>query len=355
MARATRTTKPTATVVDTAHAAPARRTDSTLTGARKCAVLCVALGPERAGEVLRQLSNEQVERVSAEIATLGEVPPELVQQVLEEFESASQVRPAPRGGPAVAKAILERGLEPARAQELVKQMEGGGGLGRLRQAAPGSLAQAIAAEHPQTAALVVAHLDPPQAVRVLAALGEPMAGEVLWRIARLGPVTPDTLALVEGALSGRVELTLARPVRPAGGAAAVAKLINQAGGSGPMLLAGLQERDPGLGREVEALMFVFEDLLKVDNKGIQRLVREIESRDLALGLRAASDELKRHLKAGMSERAAAALDEEMELLGAVRVKDVEAAHGRIVDVARRLEQEGEIQVQGRGGDDELLA
>jgi flagellar motor switch protein FliG len=330
-----------------------------LTGAQRSAILCLALGPEHGGKLLKALSPEEQESVTREIQSLPPVDRELVDQVLEEFRRAAQSGPTGvRGGEEPARTLLEQAVGPAKAKPVLDRIEETRPDARMRQlkkADPAMLAGVLRSEHPQTAALVLAHLDADQVTAVVKALEPRLASEILYRVARLDGVTPESLLLVEQALAGKADLTLSARPAAGGGAAAVARVLNQTGGDlGKEIMEQLGERDADVAAGVKALMFVFEDLLQVDGKGVQRLLREVESRELAIALKAASDELKAHIRANMSERAAGALEEEMEMLGPVRVKDVQAAQARIIDSVRALEESGEIMIAGRGGSDDVI-
>lgn len=342
-----------------AAAAPGRPKIS-LSGPQKSAVLCIALGPKGAARILQQLSPDEVERVSREIAAMPTVDADLAQSVLDEFQNAAHdATTAPHGGFEYAQSVLEQALGSGRAREVVGRIQSevqDSGFARLRHATPVALAGLLKDEHPQTIAVVLAHVEERHAAGVLAALDPPLAAEVAYRAARLGAVTPDVLAVVETALGG---LTAALPPRGApsrGGADTVARWLNLGGDElEKSVLESIEERSADVAGAIRSCMFTFEDLLLVDNKGIQRILREVETKDLALALKATSDELKRHIKSNMSERAGAALDEEIEMLGPVRVRDVEAVHARIIESVRALEQSGEILIRGRGGDDGIIA
>jgi len=211
-------------------------------------------------------------------------------------------------------------------------------------------------EHPQIAALILSRLDAKHAASVLQVMDTASASDVLFRMARLDKVSPDLALLIEDGLSGKADLGAAAPQKSfGGGPAAVAKLLNlSAGPVGDELMKGLGGRDAELAAEVKKFMFVFEDLIKVDSKGIQRVLREVDTKELALSLKAASDDLRKHIMSNMSERAASALEEEVELLGPVRVRDVEAAHARIIEAVRRLDQAGEILIRGQGASDDII-
>jgi len=339
--------------------AATRARQENLSGAQKCAVLCIALGAAGAARVLQQLAPDEVERVTREIASMGTPDPELVRTVLEDFREASR-RPAPvvRGGADFASQVLEQAVGAARARPMLARIaeQGASGLSRLRQATPETLAGLLREEHPQTVAVVLAQLPDDASIALLEALGSDRAREVLWRVARLGPVSSETLNLIERELLARL---VARPAAAEshgeGGPERVARLLNLAGEKlEKPVMEELERRDAEIAGKVRQSMFTFEDLLRVGSAGVQRILREIDGKELALALKVASDELKAHLRKGMSERAASALDEEIEMMGPVRVKDVEAAHARIVESVRALAQSGEIQIAGQGGGDELV-
>lgn len=337
----------------------AARTRVALTGPQKSAVLCIALGPKGAARILQQLSPEEVERVTREIAAMPQVEPEVMEAVLEEFRAAAQnPAPAPRGGVDYARSVLEQAVGAGRAREVVSRIEDGrgGGFGRLSAAQPAALAALLRDEHPQVVALALVHLDAKQAAATLQALEPGLAADVAYRVARMGRVQPAVLALVESRIGGRTAAAPRRAAPAPGGADVVGQWLNRGGEAlEKQVLEAITGRDADVAGRIRASMFTFEDLLLVDNKGMQRVLREVETRDLATALKAASPELKRHILSAMSERAASALEEEIEILGPVRVRDVEAVHQKIVDSVRALGQSGEIMIRGRGGDDGILA
>jgi len=331
-----------------------------LTGPEKCAILCMALGAQESARILKQLTQEEVELVSREIANLRAVAPEIVRAVILEYQQASQKSATmAHGGVDYARQVLEQTLGPSRAGDLIgriTQRLNEGEMARLKKATPDVLLGILAGEHPQTIALVLAYLPQTQASRLLRAMNPELAAEVLYRMARMERISPDVLAIVEAGLNKKTEVSLERELAPAGGPMTVAKLLNLGGENleRPVLEA-IGSRSDELATQIRNLMFTFEDLILVDSKGIQRLLREIDTKELALSLKVASEEVKKHIRSNMSERAASALDEEIELMGPVRAKDVEAAHARIVEIVRRLDQDGEIIVRRQGGDGDVIA
>lgn len=343
---------------------PSRRKDRgeglALSGIRKAAILCMTLGRDRAAEIMKQLTSVEVEELTKEIATTPAIDPGTVQSVLTEFREVFQAaEAAARGGVTVAAEILERALGPQRARVIldrIKDQITDTGLRRLKKAAPDVLNSVLRGEHPQTIALILAHLDARQAASVVASMEQELAGDVLYRVARMDKISPEMLALVEQGLSNKTDLSLSQEMTLTGGPATVAKVLNLTGGSlEKALLESINTKSADIATQVKNLMFVFEDLRLLDGRAMQRLLREVDSKELALALKAASDELKQHIYSNMSERAASALKEELEFLGPVKVRDVEAVHTRIIEIMRNLEDQGEIIIGGRGGDEDVIA
>jgi flagellar motor switch protein FliG len=330
-----------------------------LTGAQKGAVLCMAIGAERSARILQMLTSREVEVISREIAGLPVVASDRVSSVLAEFQQVSRaVDSVARGGVDYAQEILESALGTAKAKVILERIQEqlvDTGLKRLRNAAPEVLTGILRGEHPQTIALILAHLDVRQSSSVIAGMEPEFASEVLYRIARMDKISPEMLLVVESGLSSKTDLSLSEEMTLSGGPQAVAKLLNLTGGTlEKQLLEGIETRNGDIAEQIKSLMFVFEDLLLVDARGIQRVLRDVDAKDLALALKAASGELKQHIRGNMSERAGQALEEEIEMLGPVRVKDVEAAHARIIEVVRALSDSGEIMISGRGGGDDII-
>ena len=300
-----------------------------------------------------------MQRVSAEIASIPTVSRDVVTRVLEEYRRAlERVDETADGGLVAAQSLLEATLGTERARHAIERIvapSGEGQLPRLAQVTPAALIAALRGEQPQTIAVVLGHVDAGLAAGVIEALPTDLAGTVLFRMARLRPVAPDVLHQIEEALGERTSLSLAAPVAASGGTMTVARLLNRVrGGIDTALLEGLAAREQELADEVRELMFVFEDLQLLSDRAMQRLLRDVPGRDLALALKAASEALKAKIFRNMSERAVETLREEIEMLGSVKVKDVQAAHAEILGVARALQDAGEITID-RGGDDDTIA
>ncbi len=329
-----------------------------LTGGQKAAILALALGPEGMESLTRELSPDEIEAISLEIAQLDQVPADVVTVVLEEWqESAEQAQTSVLGGFSAARGFLERTVGPDAASPVMNRLETvlqeGAGFKTLRRVDPESLANLLRAEHPQTVVLVLAHLEPALVAEILMQLDPVLGADVLVRKARMDKVLPDVLEVVERFLGGEASLSLSAPLAQAGGPAAVANVLNMASPAiEKELLEEMSNRDLALADKIKELMFVFEDITRLDDKSTQRLVTEVETKELALALKAASDELKDQIFRSMSQRAVAALQQEMEFLGPARLRDVEEAQRKIVADVRRLEEAGEIVIGG--SDDDLL-
>ncbi len=280
-----------------------------LSGAQKCAVLCLALGPADAAFILRQLGTEQVEAVAREIANLDRVDRTVVDSVINEFTTVSKaVEKVASGGVELARKLLEEAVGPDKARQILSRIQEttiDTGLKRLKKAAPDVLAGLLRGEHPQTLALILAHLEPRQAAGVVEAMEPAQASDVLHRVARMSKISQEMLSMVEFGLSSKTDLMLSEEMTVSGGPASVAKVLNLTGGTlMKQLLENISSKNQDIAKEIESMMFVFEDLITIDPKSMQRILREVDNRELALALKAASPELKQHIKGNMSERAA---------------------------------------------------
>jgi flagellar motor switch protein FliG len=342
-----------------ARAAADRYAPDKLTGRQKAAIVCMALGADHAAAVTAGLTPEEAEVVAYEMTLLDQVPPATVDAVLAEWlELTLGVDSISTGGLEYARDVLEKAFGPARAQEILQriqaQLREGDRFGHLRGADPRQLGSTLRDEHPQTIALVLAHLDPAHVAAVVKQLDPALAGDVMYRIARMDKVSPEMIALVARTIGTEADLGLSQRLATVGGPSAVAAVLNLVDEALEReVLDAVSERDQALGDRIRNLMFVFEDLQQLDDKALQRLLREVDVKQLALALKAASAELKAKIMGTMSQRAVAGLKEEMEFLGPVRMRDVEAAQMEIVGKVRALEESGDI-VLSAGGDDVLL-
>jgi flagellar motor switch protein FliG len=330
-----------------------------LDGMTKAAILLLSLQEQSAASVLRELTPEQVEKVTAMLATLGEIPDELAGGVVEEFYHLHVAsRCAREGGLDSARQLLEASLDPQQAKRIMEQVEQQvqrSPFAFLDRVDGRTILAFIEDEHPQVIAVIVSHLEHEKASEVLSGLQRSKQIEVVRRVANMKQTNPDVIAEVEAGLESRLSGTLTSQYEHVGGVETVAELLNRCDRpTEKVIMDGIEEGDPELVDEIRRLMFVFEDLMLVDDKGIQAMLKEIDNQELALALKTASDELKGKLLGNMSARASELLQEDMEYLGPVRLRDVDTAQQRIVDIVRRLEDAGELMIVGRGGGTEIV-
>jgi flagellar motor switch protein FliG len=330
-----------------------------LDGITKAAVLLLALGQDDAAAVLKSMSQETVEAVTRELASLGRIPGALSAAVVEEFYNltiASQY--AAEGNLDYARSILENSLDPKVAERVLQQIQTQvqkKPFSFLQRAESENLLTFIQDEHPQTIALIVCHLPHHKAAEILVGLPMQKQIEVIKRVANMEQTNPDVIKEVERGLEARLANMLMQSMEKAGGVPTVAEILNLADrATEKTIMEGLEADDPDLVEQIRRLMFVFEDILQVNDKGIQAVLKEVDNDELAIALKTASEELKAKIFGNMSERASQLIKEDMQYMGPVRVSDVESAQQRIVDIVRRLEEAGDVVIQGRGGDAELV-
>lgn len=332
---------------------------SDLPGVRKAAVLLVSLGQDQAAEVLKRLPAEAVEEVSREIASLGEIANSARREVFGEFYSLALANSyISEGGLEYAKTLLKKSLSEDDAKRVIHQVTQQvqtTPFSFLQKAESENLLTFIQDEHPQTIALILAHLPAQKASEILVGLPSQKQVEVVKRVANMEQTNPEVIKEVERGLEHRLSDIVSQTFEKAGGVETVAEILNLADRSTEKgIMEGLEAEDPDLVEQIRRLMFVFEDILLVNDKGIQSVLKEVDNEELALALKTASDELKNKIFKNMSERAAQLINEDMQYMGPVRVSDVEAAQQKIVDVVRRLEDAGEIIIAGRGGEKEMV-
>ena len=334
------------------------RAVETLSGRQKVAVLCLALGTDAAAQITQRLVPDEVDAISFEIARMDSISPSVVDMVLEEWLTRVTVAHSlASGGIDAAREILEKAFGARKAQQVLERIQGQLhntiGLQRLRNADPQQLGNMLRGEHPQTVALILAHLDPQHTAAILKELDSETGSEVVYRMAKMEKVQPEMLMLVERSLVADTDLTMSHGMNAAGGPAAVASVLNYVTASlEKVLLDNMSEKDQTLCEQIKNLMFVFEDIGTLDSRALQRLLRDVDSKELAMALKAASGDLRQKLTGAMSQRAVQALTDEMEMMGPVRMRDVESAQTNIVAMVRKLEEAGEIVLGG--GDDDLV-
>ncbi len=311
-----------------------------------------------AAQLTQRLGAEEVDAISFEIARMESISPDIVDAVLEEWLTRLMVADSlAAGGLEAAREILEKAFGSRKAQQVLERIQGqlnnSIGLQRLRNVDPQQLSAMVRGEHPQTIALILAHLEPQQTAAVLKELDPEIGSEAVYRIAKMEKVQPELIQLLERSLSADTDLTMSQGMSTSGGPAAVAAVMNLLTPTlERTLLEHVAGKDQALSEQIKNLMFVFEDIGTLDNRALQRMLRDVEAKQLALALKAASTELKEKITGAMTQRAVQALQDEMEMLGPSRLRDVEAAQAAIVAIVRSLEEQGEIVIGG--GDDDLV-
>jgi len=326
-----------------------------INGARKAAVLMAALGSERAANVIGRMHEDEIESLSTEMARLGGVGAETTDSVFKEMAAAGFGSAGANGGIDFARDVVERALGPERAVELLGRIAGPAETRPfefLRRVPPERIATILRAESHQTIALVIANLPAVLAAGVLAKLGEEAQPDVALRIARMGETNAAVIEKLEHAIRGKLSSASERDYAVAGGTKALAGILNHADRALERnVLENLASSDQELAEEVRGMLFVFEDIVKLEERAIQQVLREVDQKDLVLALRGAPENVKEIILANMSERGAAMLKEEMEIQPPQRKKDVDDAQSRVVGVIRRLEEAGTIVIAGGEGEE----
>jgi flagellar motor switch protein FliG len=331
---------------------------SNVSNREKIAVLMVALGNDIAAEVYKLLDDTAIELITLEIANLRKITSELKLEVMKEAQEILMAREfMARGGVEYARDVLERALGPERAQNLLTRITASlqvRPFDFMRHTDPQQVLGFIQGEHPQTIALILSYLDASQASLIISGLPAVMQAEVAKRIARMDRITPEVLREVERVLERKLSTVMGQDFTLAGGIDAVVALINSADRTTERnIMEYLEENDPELAEEIKKRLFVFEDIIRLDDRSLQRVLREVDMKELGLALKGATEELRAKFFKNMSKRAAEMLQEDMEYMGPVRVKDVEESQQKVVNVVRSLEEAGEIVIAA-GGEDELV-
>jgi flagellar motor switch protein FliG len=331
---------------------------ATMTGRQKAAILLVSLGAEAAAEVFKHLRQDEIDELTLEIAGIGHVPQERKQSVVEEFyETALAQDYIAEGGLEYARVILEKALGTERANDVMTRLSGSIQVTPfefLRRTDADQILNVIANEHPQTVALVMAYLPPDTAAQVVSALPDELQAEVAMRIALMDRTAPEVIREIERVLERKLSSVINQDFTSAGGLRSLVDLLNQVDrATERTILETLEEQNPELADEVRRMMFLFEDITVLDDRSIQQVLREVDTKELAVALKGTGDEVQQKIYTNMSERAAAIIKEDLEFMGPIRVKQVEEAQQKIVAVIRRLEEAGQIVIV-RGGEDQLV-
>ncbi len=330
-----------------------------LTGRQKAAILLISLGPEVSAQVFKHLREDEIEQLTLEIANVRKVDSDEKDKVLSEFHQIAVAKEViAQGGITYAKEILEKALGQSKAIDIINRLTANLQVRPFdfaRKADPSQILNFIQNEHSQTIALVLAYLEPNQAAMILSALPQERQADVAKRIALMDSTSPEVIAQVEQVLEQKLSATVTQDYTQAGGIEAIVNVLNGVDRSTERtILDSLEIQDPELAEEIKKRMFVFEDIATLDNRSIQRVIRDVENSDLQLALKVASEEVRETIFRNMSKRMAETFKEEMELMGPVRLRDVEEAQSRIVATIRRLEEAGEIIIARGGGDDIIV-
>ncbi|MBN2445921.1 MAG: flagellar motor switch protein FliG [Phycisphaerae bacterium] len=330
-----------------------------LSSVQKAAVMLLALNQDVSARVMKMLPHELIEDLSREIVTLEGVAGSVRQKVVAEFYNMLLARGyADAGGMAWARALLQKSLPSDEARRIISAIEHqvyAQPFVFLQKTEKENLLTFLQEEHPQTIALILSHVPASLASEILVGLETERQIDVVTRIANMDQTSPDVIKEVEAGLEKRLAGLVSERFERVGGIPSVAEILNLAGrASEKAILEGLEKDDPELVEEIRRLMFVFEDVIHVNDKGIQAVLKEVANEELAVALKMASDALKTKIFANMSERAAQLIKEEMEFMGPVRVSDVESAQQKIVDIVRRLEDAGEVIISGKGSDKDMV-
>jgi flagellar motor switch protein FliG len=331
---------------------------ATTTPKQKAALLLIALGVQNAASILKHLGDDEVENLSIEIARLQNVPAEVLTDAIEEYYQMMMANQyMTQGGLEYAKKVLESAWGLKRAEEILKRVEAATEVSAfylLQTVDDKQLLNFLQNEHPQTAALILANLKPAQAAAILSELPEESQFEIAYRLATMEKTSPELIDDIEDVLREQLGSVFGGGLSKTGGAEKVAEILNSSSRQAEKnILKHLRERDYDLATDITNYMFLFEDIINLAEAAIQRIVKEVDSKTIALALKATSSELKEKIFRNMSERAASMLRDELQYLGPVRVKDVEKAQKQILDVVHRLEESGEI-VLSRGEEEEII-
>ncbi|MFI8574684.1 MAG: flagellar motor switch protein FliG [Bacillota bacterium] len=335
------------------------RREKDLTGKQKAAILLISLGPDVSASVYKHLSEEEIEKLTLEISGVKKVETEAKEDILEEFHHIAIAQDyISQGGIGYAKTVLEKALGSEQALAIINRLTSSLQVKPFdfaRRADAAQILNFIQNEHPQTIALILSYLEPQQAGQILSELPQEVQADIARRIAIMDGTSPEVISEVEAILERKLSATVTQDYTQTGGVEAVVEVLNGVDRSTEKtILDALEIQDPELAEEIKKRMFVFEDIVTLDGRSIQRVIRDCDNEDLLLSLKVSSDEVKEVVFRNMSNRMVETLKEEMEFMGPVRLRDVEEAQSRIVAVIRRLEDSGEIIIARGGGDDIIV-
>lgn len=330
-----------------------------LTGVQKAAIFFMTLGPEASAPILKKLPESDIQKITFEIANMPRVKTEVKEAVLREFSDINKAKDyIIEGGFDYAKVLLSKALGPQRALEIIEKVseitQQYRPFGIARKADASQLLNIIKDEHPQTIALILCYIQPEKAAQILSGLPENIRIDVARRIANMSNTSPIVIEDVETILQSKLSNVIRSDISTIGGIKSLVDILNNADrGTEKSIMEEFEQEDPELADKLKESMFVFEDIITLDNISIQKILREVDMKDMALALKASSDEVKNAIFSNLSKRAAQTLKEDIEYLGPVRLIDVEKAQQNIVSIIRRLDESGEIII-GRGGENAII-
>ncbi len=344
-----------------AEANPASQT-SKLTKVQKLALLLIILGPETASQILKNLDEHEMEAVSLEMSKQGLISQQLQMEILREFSQvAVEASTSVRGGMDYTQQTLEKAIGTYKAANVLSRVAPTkaptvGSMQKLVELETRQIFNLIKQEQPQTIALIVSYLPPEKASQVLHMMKDEQRQQVVERLATLSPTPIEVVEKVVEMFVGKMSAKPTRALNQTGGVKSAADLLNALDKTtSKAILSAIEERNPDLGASIRKKMFTFEDLALIDLTGLQKIMREVDIRDLAVALKTASEQLKKTLLGAISRRAAETVEEEMSFLGSIKLKEIEAAQMRIIDVVRRLETEGEVELDnGKENQDSVM-
>ncbi|PRR79434.1 flagellar motor switch protein FliG [Clostridium vincentii] len=335
------------------------RDSSKLTGVQKAAILFITLGPEVSSGILKRLPEAEIQKITYEIANITSVNATQRESILNEFVQINKAREyIVEGGMDYARTLLGKALGTQRAAEILEKVSEATQQYRpfsiARKADAHQLLNAMTYEHPQTIALILCYLQPDKAAQVIAELPEEVQSEVAFRIATMSTTSPMVIKEIENVLESKLSSVVRTEMTTLGGVETLVDILNQVDRTTEKnITESLEREDAELADRIKSSMFVFEDIITLDDVSIQRILREVEAKELALALKGCSEEVGETIFKNQSKRAAASLKEDMEFLGPVRLMDVEKCQQKIVSVIRRLDEAGEIIIS-RGGEDAII-
>ncbi|MDD6208143.1 MAG: flagellar motor switch protein FliG [Clostridiales bacterium] len=327
-----------------------------ITGVQKAAILLIALGPEKSANVFKHLNEDEIETLTLEIANTRSVPAETKEAVLDEFyEVCLAQQYISEGGINYAKELLEKSIGTEKAQDVIGRLTASLQVRPfefVRKTDPSQLLNFIQDEHPQTIALILSYLPSGQAAAVVSALAPDKQADVAKRIAQMDRTSPDVIKEVERVLERKLASLVNQDYTIVGGVDAIVDILNTVDrGTEKHIMENLEIDEPELADEIRKKMFVFEDILSLDDRSVQRVLREVDNNELAVALKGSNEEVQTLIFNNLSKRLAAMIKEDMEFMGPVRMKDVEEAQQKIVNIIRKLEDAQEIIISRGGGDD----